>query len=288
MAALGDSLTVGQGAGGTKGSWSTGTSAAVNSHYLRLNAQAPGVTTRNYAQAGKKVSVLNAQAKDAVGARVEYVTILIGTNDVCRDLTSVSTFRSQFSAALDTLQSGLPSARVFVASIPDWSRLYTLFSSDASVVAKWKSDDRCPSFLVKPSATALQRLADLNGVLAEVCAQHARCVYDGRAVFGHAFARGDYSTSDYFHFSVAGQAVLSALTFPIAFGALPPPPPPTPPPPPPPGPSECGLAQTFSGTLSAGGGDRCPAATAIRTSRRRAGSTSAACAARPVRTSISI
>ena len=54
MAALGDSLTVGQGAGGTKGSWSTGANTAVNSHYLRLNAQAPGVTTRNYAAGGQE------------------------------------------------------------------------------------------------------------------------------------------------------------------------------------------------------------------------------------------
>jgi hypothetical protein len=44
MAALGDSLTRGYGAGGTAAdypaeSWSTGTDSAVSSHYLRLLAQ---------------------------------------------------------------------------------------------------------------------------------------------------------------------------------------------------------------------------------------------------------
>src|SRR3954468_10468260 len=49
MAALGDSLTRGCGAGGAAGdvpaeSWTTGTDPAVNSHYSRLLAQNPAIS----------------------------------------------------------------------------------------------------------------------------------------------------------------------------------------------------------------------------------------------------
>ena len=247
MAALGDSLTVGQGAG-SGGSWATGTNTAVQSHLLRLDAEAPGVSASNFAQAGKKVSALNAQAQKAVAADVEYVTILIGTNDVCGDLTSVATFRDQFAAAMTTLTSGLPAARIFVASIPDWGHLYDVFHANSAVVAKWKSDKRCPNFLIEPSAAAAQRLIDFNGVLSQVCAQHAsQCTFDGGAVHDYVFTAADYSTSDYFHFSASGQAAVAGITFPLAFAQ-----PVTPPPPPPPV-TPCGLSESYTGALTGTG-----------------------------------
>lgn len=253
IAALGDSLTAGQGAGGTSGSWSSGTNSAVNSHYLRLAAQTSGVKRDNYAQPGKKVSVLAAQAQMAVDADAEYVTILIGTNDVCGSLTSLNTFRTQFTDAMTKLD-GLPAgATVFVASIPNWAHLYDVFSDDDKVKAKWKDAGRCPNFLVDPSPAAAERLTQFNAALSEICGARApRCVFDGNAVYNHAFKATDYSTSDYFHFSTTGQAALSALTYPIAFpgGGGPPPPPP-----PPPTGTPCDLGGSFSGSLAGPGSE---------------------------------
>ncbi|MEJ7798417.1 MAG: SGNH/GDSL hydrolase family protein [Solirubrobacteraceae bacterium] len=259
MAALGDSLTVGQGAG-SGGSWSTGTK--VNSHYSRLNAWAPGVKVANYAEGGKKVSALDGQAKQAVAARAEYVTILIGTNDVCKVLTSESAFRGSFQAAMNTLTSGSNTTRIFVASIPNWHYLYDLYRDNPSALSK--SVERCPNLVAaNPSPEAKQRLVDFNGVLAEECAGHRKCVFDGNAVYNNRFKLADYSTLDYFHFSTQGQAALAELTFPLAFpGTMPPPtspaPPPTAPPPPPPPtstpspppPLGCALKESFTGSLS--------------------------------------
>jgi lysophospholipase L1-like esterase len=247
MAALGDSLTVGQGAG-SGGSWATGTNAAVDSHLLRLDAEAPGVSASNFAQAGKKVSALNGQAQRAVAAHAEYVTIMIGTNDVCGDLTSLATFRDQFSAAMTTLTGGLPAARIFVVSIPDWGHLFDVFHANAAVVATWKSDKRCPNFLTTHAAAAAQRLIDFNAAMSQICALHgSQCTFDGGAVHDYAFTAADYSTSDYFHFSASGQAAVARITFPLAFAQ-----PVTPPPPPPPA-TPCGLPESYAGTLAGTG-----------------------------------
>lgn len=240
MAALGDSLTVAQGAPAGS-SWSTGFKEEVNSHHLRLNARSPVSTPSNFAAPGTKMVELLGQAQMAVNAGAQYVTVLMGTNDVCGPLTSVVNFRNQFAAAITTLSNG-PALRIFVASIPNWDRLYDVFGGNQSVKDKWASDMRCPNFLVSPSAEARQRLLDFNAALAQLCAQRPKCTFDGNAVYNYQFQAGDYSTSDYFHYSAQGQRALADVTFPIADAGVtpqPPPPPaptpaPTPPPPPPP------------------------------------------------------
>lgn len=262
MAALGDSLTVGVGAG-TGGSWSTGTRTDVDSHFLRLKAGVPGITVANYAVSGKKVSALEGQAKQAVAMGAEYVTTLIGTNDVCRSdaITATQTFREQFKNAMDTLAAG-PATRIFVASIPDPGRLRELFAGNQAAEAAWVRDSRCPRFLSgsvsgSERSAAQQRRGELNGQLAEVCTlARPRCIFDGNAVASWKFQAEHVATKDYFHFSVKGQAELARLTFPLAFPATQPPsppstpPPPPSPPPPPPTSSACDLAQTFNGSLS--------------------------------------
>ncbi len=240
MAALGDSLTVAlhacPAADCRASSWSTGTSAAVDSHLLRLRVGRPGLAASNYALSGRKVADLDRQAAQAVAQGAQYVTILIGTNDVCREslaaMTPVATFRAQFAQAMTRLHSGLPAAGIFVASIPDPERLREAFAANAKAQAVWAADGpqgTCGVFLQNPvselaavsqrRAAAHQRLLDLDRQLAEVCALNPRCVYDGGAVTAWRFAAGDVSTIDYFHLSAAGQAALAALTYPLAFPA---------------------------------------------------------------------
>src|SRR5690242_14796175 len=90
LAALGDSLTTAYQSEGTPAdepanSWSTGTSADVRSHYLRLLALNPSIEGRAYnlARPGSGVAGLLEQADGAVARGVDYVTVAIGTNDVC-------------------------------------------------------------------------------------------------------------------------------------------------------------------------------------------------------------
>lgn len=217
-------------------SWATGSDPAVDSHLVRRVARTSGLTGLNFASGGRKAADLKSQAAQAVDAGSEYVAILIGTNDVCREtlagMTPVATFRSQFDGALDTLTSGLPAARVFVASIPDPERLREIFAGNPDARAAWAADGphgTCGVFLEHPQsdlpadvarrAAARARIVDLNRQLAEVCADHAGCVYDGGALFDWDYGPQHITTTDYFHFNVAGQAGIAAVTYAVAFPA---------------------------------------------------------------------
>src|SRR5215208_8521943 len=60
-----------------RNSWSTGTSSAVNSHYVRILAANPGISGRNYNDAvtGAEMSELQGQVQRAVAQGVDYVPI---------------------------------------------------------------------------------------------------------------------------------------------------------------------------------------------------------------------
>ena len=170
---------------------------------------------------------LNGQVQGAVARGAQYVTILMGANDVCASseagMTSVADFRARFELAMATLAAGVPNARVFVSSIPDIHQLFTLYRCDLGANAVWAIAGICQSMLaspisnstadVQPRTRVRQRNIDYNTQLAQVCALYVRCRFDGNAVFNTAFVRSDVTTRDYFHPSVSGQAKLAAVTW---------------------------------------------------------------------------
>jgi lysophospholipase L1-like esterase len=248
MAAVGDSITQAASSAGSLGvdapqnSWVTGTSSTVNSHYLRLLALGAPISGANHnlSMSGAKMAGLDAQMLNAVGLQPDYLTVLIGGNDVCTDtvgeMTSVATFRAQFETAMSTLTSGSPDTHVYVVSIPDVYQLWSLFKGDFWARFIWSVGDVCQSLLANPTSTQVvdvqrraqvrQRTIDFNTQLAQVCATYLdRCRYDNNAVFNTQFAKGDVS-GDYFHPSVAGQAKLASVTWAAGYAwALTPPPP---------------------------------------------------------------
>jgi hypothetical protein len=133
-------------------------------------------------------------------------------------MTPVAAFSRRFEATMETLEQGLPNARVFVASIPDVVRLWRLFHDDPAARHAWRTAGTCPSVLAT-SVTAAERggvgerLRRYNEVLAEACATHARCRFDGGALFRYAFTRDEVSSLDHFHPSVEGQASLARITW---------------------------------------------------------------------------
>jgi lysophospholipase L1-like esterase len=234
MASLGDSITRAFDACGwyvdcTSRSWSTGDDSSVNSHYLRLRAVNPAINGHNLndAKSGAVAADVAGQAQTAVGQHVDYVTVLIGANDACKDteaqMTDVATFRGQIDAALSTLNNGLPNARIFVASIPDLRRLWEVAKGDWRARTVWAIAGICQTMLANPTSTAQadvdrrarvrQRVIDYNTQLQQSCAAHAHCRYDGGAVFGYQFTFSMLSPWDYFHPSTSGQAVLASVTY---------------------------------------------------------------------------
>jgi lysophospholipase L1-like esterase len=216
-----------------RNSWSTGTSTAVNSHYRRILAANPAITGRNHndAVSGAEMSELQGQVQRAVGQGVEYVTILMGANDACASsesgMTPVATYRTQFAAAMATLSGGLPSARIYVVSVPDLLRLWQIYHDSFAARTTWTLLGICQSMLARPGSTApadverrnrvRQRVIDYNAQLADVCAAYVHCRFDGNAAFNTDFVRSDVSTRDYFHPSVAGQAKAAAVTWAAGF-----------------------------------------------------------------------
>lgn len=214
-------------------SWSTGSSGTVNSHYRRILAANPAINGRNYNNAvtGADMGDLNGQVGQAVAQGVDYVTILIGANDVCASseaaMTLVATFRAQFQTAMQTLTGGLPDARVFVVSIPDVYRLWEIYRTSFTARFVWTVGRICQSMLANPGSTApadvarrarvRQRNIDYNTQLAEVCALYVHCRFDGNAAFNTDFVRSDVSSRDYFHPSVAGQTKLAAVSWSATF-----------------------------------------------------------------------
>ena len=220
MAALGDSLTRGWGAGGSPGdlvsaSWSTGSNAAVSSHFQRLSPLQPGLTASNFAVSGSKMAATSTQADAAVAAGATYVTLLSGTNDVCTAtvaaMTSVANFTTQARTTLTKLAT-IPSTQILVASIPDWHALWSDHNTNPSAVAAWAANNVCPTIFGSTSTpdrnAARQRISDFNVALASVCAEFAPCAWDGGATHDLRFETTDLAF-DFFHLSVPGQAKLA-------------------------------------------------------------------------------
>jgi lysophospholipase L1-like esterase len=232
MAAIGDSITRATDVCCWYGdhpshSWSTGGAPldGIRSHYERLRALQPALLGQNYndARAGARMRDAPAQAQVAVTQQAEYVTILMGANDVCTSspsmMTSVAEFRANFAETMQVLTTGLPAgSHVFVSSIPNVYRLWQVMRGSAAAQVVWSLAGICQSMLAPTNTEAdrqavLAREREFNQVLTEECAQHPSCRFDGGAVFDYPFTRDHVSRLDYFHPNLAGQAVLAEITW---------------------------------------------------------------------------
>jgi len=235
MASTGDSITRAYNTGffpytdNPAASWSTGTNSSVDSHYTRLIALHHAISGHafNDAKSGARMVDLNGQLTTVAGQRVDYLTVLMGGNDVCQPteahMTSVADFTAQFTTALTTITAASPATMVYVVSIPNVSNLWSALKNNGTARFTWTLFGVCQAMLANPLSTAqadvdrracvLQREVDFNTALAKVCAAYVQCRFDGNAVFNVAFSASDISTRDYFHPSLAGQAKLASVSW---------------------------------------------------------------------------
>jgi len=235
MAAVGDSITaatdvawccVNPNGTNPQYSWSTGTDPAVASHYQRLVAANGGIpiAAMNGAVPGADSSDLDGQLGQAVSYHADYVTVLMGGNDVCWNPTPVGVFRQRVKAAFAHYFAAAPNSRMFVSSIPNIYRLWSTMRTNVVAQLTWNAFNICPEML-SASATEAQRQKLLqleqsfNDVLAATCAQYSRCRWDNYATFNYNFTASDISTVDYFHPSIAGQHNLAAVTWSASYWA---------------------------------------------------------------------
>lgn len=233
MAVIGDSISQAAntdwnhaGASFPGNSWSTGYESGdgITSHYERILKKNTGIRNRNFndAESGSWSAHAPTQADRAVSQGVQYVTYLMGGNDVCASsiatMTSVAEYEGYFRTTMNKLTTGLPNANILVASIPDAYQLWQLFHDNWWASWVWSSFGICQSMLSTSNTEAdrqfvRQRNIDLNDVLRTVCAQYTKCRYDGGALFNYRFQSADISGVDYFHPSLAGQANIARVTW---------------------------------------------------------------------------
>ena len=230
MASTGDSITRGFDAtwGGCfltdcpKYSWSTGVS--VSSHYARLVALNPAISGHGYndAKTGATMKALGRQLSSAASQGADYVTVLMGANDLCTSsastMTPTATFTRELKSALGQFVAARPKAKVFVSSIPNIYQLWSVLHTDVTAQLTWNTFGICPSMLAATNNESQRQLvvareSELNGALATVCAQYVQCRWDGYATYDTQFSASDISTVDYFHPSIQGQNRLAAVTW---------------------------------------------------------------------------
>jgi lysophospholipase L1-like esterase len=232
VAAVGDSITRGFDACTVLQdcpavSWATGSAPEVNSLAVRLLGRAKAAThSWNYAVSGARMADLPGQMAQAAVRQPALVTVMAGANDACRDsadaMTPVADFRAGFQEALRTLRRTAPKAQVYVASVPNLKRLWSEGRTNPLGKQIWRLGI-CPSMLGDADAldaaatrrrdTVQRRVEDYNAVLREVCAQDARCRFDGGAVHAYRFGTDQLSHWDWFHPSRNGQARLAEIAY---------------------------------------------------------------------------
>ena len=221
MAAIGDSITQAVDVCCFYGtwpshSWSTGWAPldGIASHYERIRARNPVILGRrwNNAVPGAQMADAPAQARRTVEQGAQYVTILMGANDLCGwdgTLTPTASFRARFQETLEILRAGLPTSHVFVASIPNLHQLWSILRTDPVAQLVWEAAGICPSMLDLFNSPAdrqavVERERELNDALRDVCAGWSHCRFDGYATYRYDFTRDMVSRIDFYHPSQYG------------------------------------------------------------------------------------
>ena len=209
-------------------SWSTGMSTSVNSHYRRILARNSGISGHVYndAKTGANMSALDGQMVTAANQGVQYVTVLMGANDLCTSsigaMTPTATFQSQFQQALSDFFKKDLAARVYVSSLPDIYQLWSTLHGNSSAQWAWRTYNICQSMLSTSNTEAdrqkvvAQEAAD-NEALRTVCGSFPNCRWDNYAGYNFKFPAGDVSTIDYFHPNRQGQNDIASVTWSASF-----------------------------------------------------------------------
>jgi lysophospholipase L1-like esterase len=207
-------------------SWATGNSRldGIQSHYERLLVRNPAIGGHQFNDAvtGAKMADGPGQAQRAVAQGAQYVTILLGANDLCTSslatMTPVATFRQQFQSTMATLDPDARNVHVFVSSIPNVLQLWNVLHTNGAARFVWSVAKICQSLLAASNGDAQRqavfaREQQLNQVLDDVCGQYANCRFDQLATFNTQFTAGDVSVLDYFHPDLDGQRKLAETTW---------------------------------------------------------------------------
>jgi hypothetical protein len=203
----------------------------VKSHNQRISANFGSSNRKNWiaAQNGAQIEDMGSQASGAAGKNVTYTTVLLGANDVCRDLPTDAEFAADFRAGMDLLLGNLASgATVQVVAIFDVTRLRDIGHDKAALgivdcEVVWAVSGSCPTVLAPGVSDAdlafvRSRNVSYNQILKSVTEEKA-FAHPGKfisftdASFTYPFTESEVSNLDCFHPSWRAQKILSRKTW---------------------------------------------------------------------------
>jgi len=230
IGAVGDSISAGFNADRLLNnrdlSWTTGDSSTrrVNSHYFRLRELHPDLTIRgiNEAIAGSVAADLVGQTQRLMRNQVDYVTIMIGANDVCTweeadYVEKMRVFQNHVVFAVQSILTANANTRIVLVQIPDVYRIWEL-GSTRSCQTKWNLFGMCKPLLGESRSAADReafraRWRAANNTLANIAAMFPDRVLFDDSLGATPFEWEHVSRLDCFHPSIAGQNLISELTW---------------------------------------------------------------------------
>lgn len=224
MGAVGDSITRGFNSGGIlahpENSWAVGRGHHEDfiSHRQRLTDLGYKVVVRDASLSGAKSGNLKRQVRKLRKMkRLDYVTFLMGANDVCSwsadHASQLALYESRIREAVDSLIEHSPDVKILMLAIPDMMNLWAL-GVNSNCQKKWNMIGFCKNLLAE-SVTDLERkyfgerLSDANHALRRVSSDYPENIRLVQSTGEIQFELAHVSPIDCFHPSVSGQGLLS-------------------------------------------------------------------------------
>ena len=227
IVSMGDSITAGFNTrwpgdlNNSRYNWSTGSSSQVNSHLNKIKKIiSQEVKAINVAKSRATSYNLAKQFNDIKSPTIDYLTVLIGANDVC-DWTEeyaedMRKFSNNVKHILDEAIATNDKVRIVLPAIPNMYRLYDQGKNTCG--GRWDYFKACPSLLHSERSDRERlefrdRLIAANETLAQLADNYQKNVKFVREVFDFEFSIEHISGLDCFHPSVKGQNELARITW---------------------------------------------------------------------------
>jgi lysophospholipase L1-like esterase len=228
IGALGDSISTGFNSGGwgdrdKKDSWTTGDSLRVDSHYKKIRKiLGDKIEVLNVAVAGARVDDLSSQVDNLLVSSVDYLTILIGANDLCswKDDYEVdfSKFKDTFTSSVERIIDDNSNVKIVLAPVPNLFALWQKGSQNSSCRFKWRFFGICKPLLSSKNTDEQRylfrtKLKRVNDFFYKISTLYPDNIRYNEILGTYEFDLEHISKKDCFHPSISGQNLISNLTW---------------------------------------------------------------------------
>jgi lysophospholipase L1-like esterase len=194
--------------------------------FIALNSARSGDTSLQMLQ--KQLPEVHQLAASQLGGKMpDYVTILVGPNDLCanspRDMRPVADYERNVRLVVDDLMKSAPNTKVMISSIPNVTKLHDVAANAPALGERvgncqqvWQALHMCPTLTTDTDPSDRREVAarvnDYNNALQSI-ARIESAKYGDRVRFSigpyNVNFNADWLSVDCFHPNIIGQNALS-------------------------------------------------------------------------------